>query len=107
MIGTLRKNLRHIGALAMIPAFAGLVKLYENYSDRVAPQPKPLQFRDVNGDGIEDKIIQVRVAVPFGFTAIRTPELTEMVLYGVEVNGKKVYLPKGLYDNIMYATKSS
>lgn len=102
MLETLRKNIRYIAAIAMIPVAAGLWRGWNEYIDRVSPQPRPPQFRDVNGDGIEDKIIQARVAIPMGFAYVNTPELGEIVLYGVKINEETVYVPKRMYDDLQY-----
>lgn len=50
-------------------------------------------YRDVNGDGIDDKIIKNVVEKP-GVLWSKYNSLEEDTLFGVEVNGKKLYLPK-------------
>ena len=59
----------------------------EGCCEKVAPKPIPPIYRDVNGDGIEDKIIQRR-----GFCSHRL--LEDKVLYGIDINGKRIYLPQ-------------
>ncbi len=55
------------------------------------PTPNQPTYRDVNNDGVEDKIIQRRVKKS-GFLGITSYSLEETVLFGVDVNGKRLYL---------------
>ena len=59
---------------------------------------QPPRYEDVNRDGIPDKIIQhpiTRYSVWGSY-----PTVEEEVLYGtgLELNGKPLFLPKGLYE---------
>ena len=60
-------------------------------------RPKPPVYRDVNGDGIEDKIIQRRV---YGDGLKFFPTLEEETLFGIDINGKRVYLPKEQFGEL-------
>lgn len=63
------------------------------YSTIRASNPNPPFYRDVNGDGVKDKIVQRKVEAQ-GILWGRYNTLEDEVLFGVEVNGKKLYLPK-------------
>lgn len=69
------------------------------YSSIKAHKPNPPVYRDVNGDGIEDKIIQREVRRS-GLFWTTYPALQEEVFYGVDINGKKIYLPKEQFDEV-------
>ena len=61
-----------------------------------ASHPNPPVYRDVNNDGIEDKIVQRKVTKPVSLFILDT--LEEEVLFGVEVNGKRIYLSKEQFE---------
>lgn len=98
---SLRKNIRYLTALAMIPAGAELLSLYQSYLDRITPQPNPTQFRDVNLDGLEDKIIQKRATMDLLTAELRLPFHIDEVFYGVDINGQRVYVAESVYNDIM------
>lgn len=62
------------------------------YSTIKASNPSPPVYRDVNGDGVEDKIIQKKVKKQLGLSIYSA--LEEEVLFGVKIDGKKIYLTK-------------
>ena len=64
-----------IGVSAAVSA--GL-ELYQ-FNRRINPNPV---YRDVNGDGVEDKI------------------LGEKILYGVNIDGTRLYLPKEQFEKL-------
>jgi hypothetical protein len=59
--------------------------------------PNPPVYRDVNGDGIKDKIIQKKVEKE-GLLGTGYSALEEEVLFGVEINGKTLYLTKDQFE---------
>lgn len=67
------------------------------YSTIRASNSNPPVYRDVNGDGVEDKIVQKNVKHP-GFLLTSFYTLEDEVLFGVEANGKKLYLPKDQFE---------
>ena len=80
-----------------IVASCGLVGAY-TYNIMTLLHPNPPVYRDVNGDGIDDKIIQKKVYKRMFLISI--PTLEEECLYGVDINGKKIYLPKKEFDEL-------
>ena len=63
------------------------------YSSIKASSPNPPIYRDVNGDGVVDKIIQRKVEKQ-GFLWTRFNTLEDEVLLGIDINGKRLYLSK-------------
>ena len=63
-------------------------------------RPHPPIFYDVNNDGIKDKIVERKVpahdlvGVVFGLS-----DYEEEVLYGMNINGKIIYLQKEQFNN--------
>lgn len=68
-----------------------------------AISPAKVEYRDVNNDGILDEvseaIIRERRLLP-----IVTPSVEKRVRYGVEVNGRRIYLPEREFNE--FQTKS-
>jgi len=64
----------------------------------VNSNPNPPVYRDVNGDGVDDKIVQRRVSRS-GFLGMNHYSLEEEVLFGIEIGGKKLYLTKDQFDD--------
>jgi len=62
-----------------------------------ASHPNPPIYRDVNGDGVDDKIVQRKVERQ-GFLWTRYDTLENDVLFGIYMNGKKLYLPKDQFE---------
>ncbi len=62
-------------------------------SIRAANPPAPV-YRDMNGDGINDKIIHRKVTRPGLFNLTKYSDLEEEVLYGVKIGDRTLYLPK-------------
>lgn len=62
------------------------------YSEVKSNHPNAPVYRDVNGDGITDKIIQKKVKCSSFFGDIST--LEEEVLFGVKIDGKTIYMPR-------------
>ena len=63
-----------------------------------------VSYEDVNGDGIADKITRTKVLSGgplVGGPPAATYTIEEKVLFGVNVNGKIVYLPKDLYQKVI------
>ncbi len=67
------------------------------YSTVRASNSNPPVYRDVNGDGVEDKIVQKNVENP-GLLWMNYYTLEDEVSFGVEANGKKLYLPKDQFE---------
>ena len=67
------------------------------YSKIEASKINPPIYRDVNGDEVDDKIIQRRVETP-GFPGTTCSTLEDEVLFGIEINGKKLYLPREQFE---------
>ena len=80
----------------LIP-MASLTLGLQMYTSSRAPHPNPPVYRDVNDDGIEDKVVQRKVRNK-GFLWTEYNTLEDEVLFGVEVNGKKLYLPKDQFE---------
>ena len=80
--------------ISLIFAQAGL----HIYADIRASHPRPPIYRDVNGDGVEDKIIQRRVQRPAGLFTM--PGLEDEVLYGVDIDGRKIFLPEEQFNGL-------
>ena len=69
----------------------------QTYISIRALHPHSLVYRDVNNDGVDDKIIEKPVRKE-GFLWMEYDSLKEKVLYGVEINGKIIYLPKDEFE---------
>lgn len=80
-------------SIASVIFVAGL----QIYSTIKASSPNPPIYRDVNGDGVEDKIIQRKVEKQ-GFLWSRFNTLEDEVLLGIDVNGKRLYLSKDQFE---------
>ena len=61
------------------------------------PQPRPVQYRDVNKDGIEDKITERREQKG-AFWPVNY--LERKVSYGVVINGRRVYLSEATIEGL-------
>ena len=85
------------GAILVIPVLGVVGAGLEIYSTIKASNPNPPIYRDVNGDRVDDKIIQKKVEKE-GILWTRYYTLEDEVLFGVEVNGKKLYLPKDQFE---------
>ncbi len=61
-------------------------------------EPRSTRYEDRNGDGIEDKIEDERYIHPGIIWSIDSTK--ERILYGTgtKLNGKKLYLPKEIFD---------
>ena len=62
-------------------------------------KPKPDRYIDLNNDGISDKIVSERVKKQ-GLLWSQFHVYEDKVLYGLEVNGKKFYLPKEQFEQV-------
>ncbi len=60
--------------------------------------PNPPIYGDVNGDGIHDKIIQKRVF--YDGILFSIPILEEETLFGVDINGKRLYFLRKQFDEL-------
>ncbi len=85
-----------LGVILVSLALGGGLQIYSTIK---ASNPNPPIYRDVNGDGIKDKIVQ-RVVRKQGIPFIKYNDLECEVLFGVEVNGKKLYLSKDQFEDI-------
>jgi len=59
--------------------------------------PNPPIYKDVNGDGVQDKVIQEKVWRPGAF-GTKFSALEEKTLYGIKVDNKTLYLPKEQFE---------
>ncbi|MBI2658716.1 hypothetical protein HYX05_01260, partial [Candidatus Woesearchaeota archaeon] len=57
--------------------------------------------RDINGDGLEDKIVQKRAVMDLLTGQLRLPFYIDEVFYGVDVNGQRVYVAESVYNELM------
>lgn len=85
------------GAILVLPVLYAVGGGLEIYSTIKASNPNPPIYRDVNGDKVDDKIIQRKVEKQ-GIFVTKYDDLEDEVLFGVEVNGKKLYLPKDQFE---------
>jgi len=83
------------GTLIGLSVLGGGIQTYLSVK---ASNPNPPIYRDVNGDGEEDKIIQKKVRRHDGIFGSSYNTLEEETLYGVKVNGKKLYLHKDQFE---------
>ena len=74
-------------------ALATFVLGAQMYSTSRASNPNPPIYRDVNGDGVGDKVVQRKVEKQ-GFLWSTYNTLEDEILFGVEINGKKVISSK-------------
>ena len=58
--------------------------------------PNPPVYRDVNADGVTDKVIQHKVRGQIFVLPYYTIE--EEVRYGMEINGKTLFLPEEVFE---------
>ena len=74
-------------------------RYYTQYTTarELAQNPTPPRFEDVNGDGIQDKIIRKQV---YNGMPIERYTLEDEVLFGVNINGKIAYVPKEVYEKL-------
>jgi len=86
------------GAIATFILGLAALKGIQAYLDKITPVPNAPQFRDVNGDGIEDKIVQKRAP---GELILRPAFNIDEVFYGVDVNGQRVYVAESVYNELM------
>ena len=81
-------------AIALVACFG----LYSYCLLSLQKNPNPPIYRDVNGDGVKDKIVQRKVRKQ-GFLWRKYITLEDEVWFGIEVkNGEKLYLPKDLFE---------
>lgn len=90
-------NLRDIALIGTLVAGFGIARGFQEYMAAICPSPNPLRVEDVNSDGIEDKILQRKVAAagPYGISYVA---IEETVLLGVDVNGQRTYLPRTIFE---------
>ena len=78
----------------------GVANIFVTANSRYEVENQKPIYRDVNGDGIKDKIIKKLSkdnSPPF---MPKNLNVEEEVLYGVKVNGKTIYLTKQqFYEN--------
>ncbi|MBU2496800.1 MAG: hypothetical protein KJ767_01965 [Nanoarchaeota archaeon] len=67
------------------------------YSTIQASKPQQPVYRDVNNDGIEDKIIMEKKLYP-GFLFSHFYGLEEKTYFGFEVDGKRIYLTEEQFE---------
>ena len=89
------------GAIAVFVLGVAALKGIQYKLDSIVPEPSPPQFRDVNGDGLEDKIVQKRAVMDLLTGELRLPFYIDEVFYGVDINGKRVYVLENVYNQIM------
>ena len=54
-------------------------------------------YRDVNGDKVDDKIVERKVEEK-GFFGLPYKDFKDETLFGIEVDGKRLYLPKEQFE---------
>lgn len=96
-----KESRRYLVALAIIPTIAGFLRLSQTYFDRIVPQPNTPQFRDVNRDGLEDKIIQKRAVMDLLTSQLSLNFYIDEVFYGVDINGQHVYVAESVYNELI------
>ncbi|MBI2541765.1 hypothetical protein HYV80_03590 [Candidatus Woesearchaeota archaeon] len=89
------------GAIATFILGLAALKGIQTHLDKITPVPNAPQFKDVNGDGIEDKIIQKRAESELMIGGLRPAFNIDEVFYGVDINGQRVYAAKNVYDGLM------
>lgn len=90
-----------IAMIVLVGTNVGMAEVYQSHLDRTATQPSPPRIVDINGDGIQDKIVQNREYLPW-LLGTKLPIIKDRILYGIgEINRKPVYLPKDLFDEYM------
>ena len=62
-------------------------------------KPKPERYVDINNDGVLDKIVSEKIERQGPFARYHLG-YEDKVLYGLEVNGRKIYLPKEQFNQI-------
>ncbi len=80
-------------------ALAGLTVGVQFYSTVQAEKPHPPIYRDVNGDGVPDEITFNKVWTR-GFLWSQYEKLEKEVLFGVNIGGKTLYVPKSEFDRL-------
>ncbi|MDP1696052.1 MAG: hypothetical protein Q8L29_04005 [archaeon] len=86
-----------LGLVTLMTTLIATIGALQLYSTCKASNPNPPIYRDVNGDGVEDKIVQKKVKNG-GFLWTSYDTLKDEILYGVKVNGRKLYLPKDQFE---------
>jgi len=92
------------GGIMIVAASPGILNKHITQSATsmtLAENPPIPRFEDRNGDGIEDKITKVQVFKPGRFPPLTGYyALEDEVLYGLRIDGKTAYLPKGFYETL-------
>jgi len=86
---------------------AGLILIAPIVASIINARPGPTRLVDVNEDGIKDKIIQRRVEDPYLLGLSNTFRLEEEILYGIEVGGRVLYLPREQFDTYMEGSQNT
>ena len=89
------------GVIAVFLAGTAALVGGQRYLDRKAPELRPPQMRDVNNDGIEDKIVQKRAEKELMIGGLRPAFNIDEVFYGVNVNGQLIYVGENVYNKLM------
>jgi len=79
--------------IVVVPAIGLAVTM--NYLSSTPPL-----FKDVNGDGIEDKIVQRKVLNGYGFLGTPMTSRSEEIFFGVERNGEIEYLSRREFERV-------